>query len=396
MNQQWVRQFFSGLAQFYNTTALILLNVFVLFVLLNAALFFIFWVKDQLGGPVVRSDAEQFREETVWPLAYEPFTMFKERRRASRWVNVDEDGFRMVKDQGPWPHDPGGFNIFVFGGSTTFGYGVADDETWPSRLQELLSTRIDRVRVYNFGRGYYYSTQERILLEQLLVSGHIPRMAIFLDGINDFCFDKDDLAFSERFSNALEGQDRGQAHSWLVPWLSGLPIGRAVEAAKRRLGMAKDSGPQGLSIDSRADDAMYNDAAVIRHVIDRYLQNKKIIESTSGVYDVIPVFVWQPAPAYKYELRYHSFAANGLGVHTRHRYGYAALADLIRDRPLEGNFLWLADIQEQSREPLYIDLIHYSPMFLKELATQIDSRLTELGLYDQALQLRYDSAGPRR
>jgi len=42
VNQQWVRQFFRGLARFYNTTALILLNVFVLFVLLNAALFFIF------------------------------------------------------------------------------------------------------------------------------------------------------------------------------------------------------------------------------------------------------------------------------------------------------------------------------------------------------------------
>ncbi len=160
--------------------------------------------------------------------------------------------------------------------------------------------------------------------------------------------------------------------------------------------MAEDSGPQGLSIDSRADDAMYNDAAVIRHVIDRYLQNKKIIESTSRFYDVTPVFVWQPAPAYKYEPRYHSFVANGLGVHTRHRYGYAALADMIRDRPLEGNFLWLADIQEQSGESLYIDLIHYSPAFLKELATQIDSRLTELGLYDQALQPRYDSVGPRR
>ena len=394
MNSQRVRQFFSGLIQFYSTTALILVNVFVLFVLLNAAFFVIFWVKDRLTGAVVPSDAEQFRAEMVKPLAYEPFTMFKERRRASKWVNVDEDGFRMVKDQGPWPPDPSGLNIFVFGGSTTFGYGVADGETWPSRLQELLSTRMNGVRVYNFGRGYYYSTQERILFEQLLVSGYVPRMAIFLDGINDFAFDKDDLAFSERFSNALEGQDRGQVRFGLLPWLSGLPIGRAVATAKRRL--AKSSGPQALSIDSRTKNAVYNDAEVIQHIIDRYLQNKKIIESSSHAYDVIPVFVWQPTPTYKYDLQYHRFAADGFGVHNRARYGYATFANMIRDRHLEGNFLWLADIQERSRESLYIDLIHYSPEFLKKLATQIDRRLMEQDLYDQVLRPRYDSTGPRR
>jgi hypothetical protein len=69
---------------------------------------------------------------------------------------------------------------------------------------------------------------------------------------------------------------------------------------------------------------------------------------------------------------------------------------MIHDRPLGGNFLWLADIQEQSRESLYIDLIHYSPPFLKELATHIDSQLAELGLYDQAVQPRYDNAGSGR
>jgi len=69
---------------------------------------------------------------------------------------------------------------------------------------------------------------------------------------------------------------------------------------------------------------------------------------------------------------------------------------MIRDRPLEGNFLWLADIQEQFRESLYIDLIHYSPKFLKELATRIDSRLTELGLDNQALQAHRDNSDPRK
>src|SRR5204863_201606 len=78
------------------------------------------------------------------------------------------------------------------------------------------------------------------------------------------------------------------------------------------------------------------------------------------------------------------------------RYGYATFANMIRDRPLEGNFLWLADIQERSRESLYIDLIHYSPEFLKKLATHIDRRLMEQDLYDQVLRPCYHSTGPRR
>ena len=106
--------------------------------------------------------------------------------------------------------------------------------------------------------------------------------------------------------------------------------------------------------------------------------------------------MWQPTPTYKYDLQYHRFAADGFGVHNRARYGYATFANMIRDRPLEGNFLWLADIQERSRESLYIDLIHYSPEFLKKLATQIDRRLMEQDLYDQVLRPRYDSTGPRR
>ena len=36
--------------------------------------------------------------------------------------------------------------------------------------------------VYNFGCGRYYSTQERVLFEQLVSSGAVPDLAVFLDG----------------------------------------------------------------------------------------------------------------------------------------------------------------------------------------------------------------------
>src|SRR6185369_12207002 len=131
-------------------------------------------------------------------------------------VTVDPAGFRAGRDQRPWPPDPARFNVFVFGGSTTFGYGVADGDTIASQLQPLLARHGRDVAVYNFGRGYYYSTQERILYEQLLAGGFVPALAVFIDGLNDFCYDHDDSAVSARLAAALEGNHAPSLAAWIA------------------------------------------------------------------------------------------------------------------------------------------------------------------------------------
>ena len=70
-----------------------------------------------------------------------------------KYINVDENGFRMTKNQGPWLPSPKYFNVFLFGGSTTFGYGIPDHQTIASYLQEFLSIVPlgKEARVYNFG-----------------------------------------------------------------------------------------------------------------------------------------------------------------------------------------------------------------------------------------------------
>src|SRR6202034_2026573 len=89
--------------------------------------------------------------------------------------------------QGSWPPRQNVFNIFLFGGSTTFGVGVPDDETIPSYLQEYMAAHCATpAAVYNFGRLGYFSTQEAMLFYRLLSSGAVPAAAVFVDGINDF------------------------------------------------------------------------------------------------------------------------------------------------------------------------------------------------------------------
>ncbi|GAG17525.1 unnamed protein product, partial [marine sediment metagenome] len=175
----------------YGATTLVAAVLLVL--LLNAALSLVFYLRDGWSSPetnpvqetydsvdwaVVYPDLEPDQIERLlaetWtrPHAYEPLTQFTERPYRGEYVNITEMGYRLGRDQGPWPPEDRPYNIFVFGGSTTFGYGVADDQTIASHLQRRLGERTTReVRVYNFGRGMYRSSQERVLFEQLLVSG---------------------------------------------------------------------------------------------------------------------------------------------------------------------------------------------------------------------------------
>lgn len=172
---------------------------------------------------------------------YEPWTGFRERPRTSEFVNVDDAGLRSNHRQDhPLSRLEGA--VWLLGGSTTFGYGVADDETIPAQLEQLLGRP-----VVNFGRGYFYSAQENLLLQRYLGAGHRPSEVWFLDGINERC----ELRVYEHAMSVLfnKAQD---ADRWdyleLVRPLSALMTGivgrRAADAdATRQAEETRDLGP---------------------------------------------------------------------------------------------------------------------------------------------------------
>jgi len=152
---------------------------------------------------------------------FDQFVGFKEAPFRGKYVNVADNGYRLSPPQGPWPIDPKNYNVFVFGGSTTFGYGVTDDQTIPARMQAIMMEHslARRVCVYNFGRGFYYSTPERILFEQLLLGGARPNLAVFLDGVNDFGSADDRFVYSRAFARAMESSRAGwraTRRNWLA------------------------------------------------------------------------------------------------------------------------------------------------------------------------------------
>jgi hypothetical protein len=318
-----------------------------------------------LLGP---GEIERLLRESVRDFVYEPYTQFRERPFAGRYVNVDVHGFRVGRNQGPWPPDRRHLNVLVFGGSTTFSYGVADEDTVASHLQARLQTlRPPReVRVYNFGRGAYYSTQERVLFEKLLAEGVRPDLAVFVDGLNDFFFYDDRPAWTPVLEEVVAQSGRAGGSPYLAA-LRALPASRRIAAwlpaPDVREAMAPARAP-------RADDA-----ALIERVLERYLANQRLIEAAAEAHGVRAFFVWQPVPTYRYPPADRE-PAQRYGRHAYSRFGYPRMAAL-REAGRAGDLLWCADLHGDGSGLLYVDLVHYSPRMAERLARCIADGLRE-------------------
>lgn len=82
---------------------------------------------------------------------------------------------------GAHPYDENLIRVGVFGGSTTFGTEVTDEDSWPALLQQKLG---NKYAVINFGVPGY-STAENIIQMALIAPEKHPHIVIFYEGWND-------------------------------------------------------------------------------------------------------------------------------------------------------------------------------------------------------------------
>jgi len=108
-----------------------------------------------------------------------PFIGHSETDRTGKFVNFNEINGRKINR----PNNCS-TNVILYGGSTTFGYNVTDEQTIGQFLQNLFD---DDVCVFNHGRAYYYSKQENNLFINHIENRRKIDHAIFLDGINERC-----------------------------------------------------------------------------------------------------------------------------------------------------------------------------------------------------------------
>jgi hypothetical protein len=377
--------------------AIIALNVVALFVILNVSIWGYYKVDDfksknqesnktpmrfKQSNEALQQLFPNFSREEINQLIsdsrrisqeYDSFTQFKEGPYKTRFVNVDVNGFRLSKNQGQWPPRKNDFVVFFFGGSTSFGYGVPDNETVASHLQEILTTKINLpVKIYNFGRAAYFSSQERILFEKLLLEGKVPDMALFMDGVNEFILYNGEPGYTERFKKFMREGDV----SLMKSLLNELPLMKLISnPILRQQDKIHDSSK---SVNGNTPD---DESHLLSQVIQHYQTNKKIVEAISRDFWITSVFIWQPMPLFGYDQTYHIFKNFDYATFSPHlKTGYEFVSAVQDFREIGNNFIWLADAQRDIKEPAYVSAFHYGPKMSKAVAGMISEALLDRNL----------------
>lgn len=119
-------------------------------------------------------------------------------------------------------------------------------------------------------------------------------MVVFIDGLNEFYYPKDEPRFTARFELFLEGWE----------FLKKIPLVRVLLPVDRdrsasNLTTIKDLLRQ-INKEERPEDQddYYDNPTVIEEVIYRYRQNKRMIDAVSTLYNIKAAFVWQPIAWY--------------------------------------------------------------------------------------------------
>ena len=355
---------FKTIQKHYTSLALLCFNTAVLLTVIIALYLLLFTQQDTANRVLTQyadklptvypelngSEIEQLIHET-WSrqYAYAPYTHFIERPYNGTYVNINTNGIRHGLGPQQWPPSKDNYVIFIFGGSTTFGYGLPDNNTIPSNTYRILTEQQDnkKVAVYNFGQSNYYSTQEMLLFTRLLQQGITPDVAVFIDGINDFVYADDTPAFTTSFKTMFEADYYTKAALRLLSSLH----------------LSNTEAPAPMNVPTEA-------------VIERYLRTKKVIAALARDHEVRPVFVWQPAPTYKYNLTYHLFYTGDWGRIGQTRQGYGLIDKVRQQHDLGDDFVWCADIQRDATEPLYVDMLHYGSNMSVMVATCVVDGMT--------------------
>ncbi len=290
-------------------------------------------------------EIDQLQRES-WSLRYrfEPFVQFAPFTVSQKFVVTTPAGFRQGDLPEVWPPRDEDFVVFVFGGSTTFGYGLPNEETVVNRLEDSLAAHYpDRnVECYNFGRGYFFSTQERILFAQLLSDGMKPDMAIFIDGLNDYYFYDGDPEFTTVLAQQVAPD---------------LPL-------RGRTALTKDQYPP-----------------AVEAILERYAANTRLIRGMAAEFAVPVVFVGQPVPFAQFDVTESTYPYRALFAgHELCAWGYkffrlAAEAGNFGDR-----FVWCGDVLQGGTVPQYVDCVHYSANASTRFAQAIVERAGARGL----------------
>ena len=237
-------------------------------------------------------------------------------------------------------------DIYFFGGSTMFGFNVADSETLPSQFVLKYREQFPKgrsIRVHNFATPTYYSYQELIQYANLIFQGHRPDVVIFLDGVNDFWFGRAAYYNQSYFSFVLRQVFKGDL----------------LAGGKFQL---KDSSKYMFLDPPGIPPTTFNHG-----LIDNYLNSIRNASMLADATGAKAYFFCQPVPFYKYPNQQKDPICFR-DQQTRYDVIYPAIEKMKDSLP---HFTFLGNMLEKESGYPFVDGLHYSPSFTGKVAQEI-------------------------
>jgi lysophospholipase L1-like esterase len=242
--------------------------------------------------------------------------------------------------------------VWVFGGSVVYGLGVPDWATLPSYLAHDLTSATRRcVVVTNFGVEGYVSNQELIFLMERLKASRPPDIAIFYDGLNDtsaVLLNPTDPSHSHFSVGTIGARVQGSLTArldFLQRTYSGRFAKLIVEFVHRRASPVSGS----------------NLADITTAAVDNYEGNIRLAKALAQAYNFKLYWFWQPSIYYgaKPLVPFEQRLAN-----IKDQYSITSTAvyeEAERRASRDGNFVFLGDLFDSVKEPIYVDQVHTGP-----------------------------------
>ncbi len=268
--------------------------------------------REELSAFTKTSWGKEYWDEVHRSRTYEyfPFIEWRSKEFHGKYVNISADGIRKT-----WNPEFGNEKykrVYVFGGSTAWGYGSRDDFTIPSLLSKRLNENKNEYLLVNYGETAYTLMQEIVYLTLQLKNGERPDYVIFYDGINQVApayrtgsagsinnlpemkaiFEKSRYNRKKYAGNAgliwegLTGAIRDNSMIYQA-----FSQGLTHEVRNKEINRRKTSPVKIFAAASYSDDELN---VLSEEIVSDYIRSVNHIKSLSKIYGFKYILLWQP------------------------------------------------------------------------------------------------------
>jgi hypothetical protein len=303
-----------------------------------------------------------------FPSKYSPFTEALESERYSEFLSVGKYSNRCnYNDINLCKEIPKGGDdeIWIFGGSEIFGYGLKNNETIAAHLEKLFNKK----KIINFGQGFFYSTQNRILFQNLLSFLPPPNTVIFIEGFNDF---KREHIFNNKFPGITSlTRDYEKIikkkkistflifKNWVTNKFNRLNI---VKLYKERI-KKKTINNNNFKNQDMKDEYL--------RLIDRLKINFQINKSLENEFKINVVNVLEPIALSVNDYSSSNVLNSELSKYDKNFFHYRNIYKLIDKNENLLRYVDLNLVNFKIKDKMFIDLVHYSGEFSKAIALDL-------------------------